>query len=211
MVAHNGKCLRVSSDAEAEAEVEQAFALHGDSPFAWWVEESGMLAAALRRRGLIECAEEAMVRLGGAHDELLSAQLPDALELHVVASGESLADFGAVMKEFDEAAADFYPMVSVSEEWPARFVVGYVGRVPVCAGSIYWDGAFCGLYDVATCASFRCRGFGSAVLQHLLLLGQAEFGAERFCLSADCVGGGIRIYERQGFRALGRLACFERR
>lgn len=85
---------------------------------------------------------------------------------------------------------------------------GYVGEVnghPVCTAIAVTQGDAVGVFNVATTAEYRRRGYGAAVTARAISDGR-EAGATWSWLQASEVGRGA--YERLGFHTLERWACW---
>lgn len=89
---------------------------------------------------------------------------------------------------------------------PIRLYVGYLGETPVAtAGMTVSEGAV-GLYGIATLASYRRRGFGTALTLRPLLDARRE-GHSRAVLQASAEGR--PVYARLGFRETGAYTEYQ--
>eukprot|EP00929_Paragymnodinium_shiwhaense_P002193 TRINITY_DN102400_c0_g1_i1.p1 TRINITY_DN102400_c0_g1~~TRINITY_DN102400_c0_g1_i1.p1 ORF type:complete len:289 (-),score=51.93 TRINITY_DN102400_c0_g1_i1:13-879(-) len=210
---HGAAAAAKDTDGEVAAAVRCLSGRRDAEVLCFWLGPSAPpdLAASLRRQRFEERSETFMLLRLHAADAEIAAGTSDDLRLHFVSGPMASQGFAEVMgSELGSAAVDFYKDVEWKESWPIRILVASSAGQPVAAGSLFWheERALCGVFDVVVLAGHRRRGIGSAILQRLLQLGHEAFGAERFCLSASGEDG-LRLYERAGFRAVGRLDIFE--
>lgn len=80
------------------------------------------------------------------------------------------------------------------------FAVDYLDHVPVCAGLGVIHLKWIGLFDIATAATQRQKGFATALCRNLLSWGK-QAGAESAYLQVTASNfGAIRVYEKLGFQ-----------
>lgn len=88
------------------------------------------------------------------------------------------------------------------------FYVGYYGNESVSCGVIYKTKESTGIYDVATKADYRKKGFGSAVFSYLMC--EAKKNNTKYCiLQASSDGAGI--YRKMGFSDVCKIDVYENR
>lgn len=87
-----------------------------------------------------------------------------------------------------------------------RFVVGSVGDTPVACATVVVTGSTAGVYNVATPAEHRRRGYGTAVTWAAIQEG-ARLGCDHACLQASELGA--PIYRSMGFVDVGRYVQLE--
>ena len=75
--------------------------------------------------------------------------------------------------------------------------VGLMGDEPVACATLITTATIAGIYNVATLARFRGRGFGAAITAHAANIGFAT-GCTASALQASAMGFGV--YERMGYR-----------
>lgn len=90
---------------------------------------------------------------------------------------------------------EFLESVSRSDQF--RWMVAFLDGRPVGTGLSYSDKGVCGLYMIATVASYRGRGVGTRITSELVRQAMAT-GDRQFVLHATELGS--RIYEKLGFR-----------
>ncbi len=92
---------------------------------------------------------------------------------------------------------------------PMRGWVGYAkGQAVATAATVISDDVI-GIYNLATAPEFRKRGFGEAMSRHAIAETLAMTGAKPIVLQSTLQGR--RLYERLGFRAVGRILVFPSR
>eukprot|EP00927_Polykrikos_kofoidii_P061628 TRINITY_DN56466_c0_g1_i1.p1 TRINITY_DN56466_c0_g1~~TRINITY_DN56466_c0_g1_i1.p1 ORF type:complete len:308 (+),score=27.97 TRINITY_DN56466_c0_g1_i1:76-999(+) len=183
-----------------------------ESDVVWWVGPSAPLGlpGTLCRCGFHEHLEVVMVfRTGRVGLRVEEGHASCSLNLEFLSDVDACVGFATVMEhELGQQAGAFYRDIVWQKSWPHRVLVATYRGQPLAAGSLFWDGRFCGLFDVVVASEFRRLGVGSALLRKLVDFGVSEFGATLFCLSASS-DEGTRIYERAGFQAVGWLGRYE--
>jgi ribosomal protein S18 acetylase RimI-like enzyme len=206
---------RLDSDrARDRARWALAYFQNAQRPFSWWVGPSDRpsdLHDVLSAVGLVPSETE----LAMAADLSGLRRGSTASELHVerVKSVESLRAFAAVSAANwtppDLQVIRFYEITSaaiLSDESPLWLYLGSVGDTPVATAEMTVAGGVVGLYNISTRASYRRRGFGTAMTV-APLLDARERGYDTAVLQAS--RDGVAIYERVGFRPFGEVTEFK--
>ncbi len=113
------------------------------------------------------------------------------------------------IKQVDEMNDDMEKMFSGTEDWVVKVMkeylrndnfyifAGYHSGEPVCYGSLYSSSEMTTINDLFTQGEHRNKGFGKAVVDHLVSFHQENFGDPLLVWSKDWIAE--NIYERVGF------------
>lgn len=187
---------------------------HAGRPFSWWLgpadqppDLADILAAAGLERSESELAMAADLAV------LPPLEAPARLAIERVRSAEQLRAFAAISAANwtppDPLVVRFYELVRaplLEPDCPLWLYVGFADGVPVATAEMAAGGGVAGLYNIATLAAQRRRGYGTALALRPLLDAR-EQGFRTAVLQA--AAHGVRIYERLGFRRFGDITEFK--
>jgi GNAT superfamily N-acetyltransferase len=150
--------------------------------------------------------------------ELQAAPLSiEGLEVKQVVTASDLLQFGTMLAagfgasdEGNQVLAYFqhlceYPL----SMFPAmRNYIGVFHGTAVATGALFVGSETVGIYDITTSTTYRRKGIGSAMFQHVLK--EARNCNRRSCI-LQAAPDGLGIYLRAGFRPVGTVHVFENR
>jgi ribosomal protein S18 acetylase RimI-like enzyme len=213
----NAACRARLRTRGAARRIEQACGWFGElgHPFSWWVgpaDTPAGLGALLEAAGLRKAETElAMaVELAAFRDEV---PVPEAFEVRRVRAASELRAFARInaanWSPPDPFVEEFYrrgETALLDSASPLWLYVGYRDGEPVATSELTVGGGVAGLYNIATLAPHRRRGYGSAMtLQPLRDARSAGHATGILQAAADGVG----LYRRLGFRPFGEIAEYK--
>lgn len=178
-------------------------------PFAWWIppsQHSPLLNQYLSDAGFhIETTEHAMI----LDLESLEVTKPQTnLKIVQVQDIDHLEDFIKILEPYDKTSRRFYEKLhSFQLDSQEKLFLGYNWDSPAIIGILFEGETTSGIFSLLTTESERGKGFGTDMMQ-LLLNFSKNRGKSYVTLSASS-DSGYRIYERLGFKSLGKFDCFE--
>ena len=172
------------------------------------------------REGIDPAAEAAAEALGLPYSDTVPGMalspipsappLPAGFEIRVVRHADELGRFQEVSASgFDIPieGARLLMREAILSAPSIESYIGYAGGLPVATSTLARSGRTAGVYNVATLASHRGRGYGEAMTWRAVVGGQSS-GCDVSILQASDMGRSI--YERMGFRLVAPYRTFHR-
>lgn len=152
-------------------------------------------------RGMHEEESIPLMAMASATRELENAARLDGLAIRTIDPAEARvhATIAADAFEVPVEVFDSFATPGVLALAGFRTYVGLVDGVPVTTAIGVRGGDYVGIFDVATPAAYRGRGYGAAVTARATLDGFASGAAFAFLQSSEM---GYGVYERLGFKNL---------
>jgi len=172
-------------------------------PFSWWIGESDSpsdLKNELYQQGLMFKEKDVGMIL-----DLQSFSPKTESQLHFkrVSSTEALKDFGDIIlaigghRECYERIYRHIPLSILQESSPLQMHIAYLGDRPIVSGILVLGDNMAGIYYVATVPDERGRGYGTAMMEHLLNLAKQR---GYFLAGLEASHEGLNLYKRLGFK-----------
>lgn len=196
--------------ADPDTVIGAAITFMAQHPVPWllWVRDGvdDELLAAGRRAGLTDAGGPPAMALPIIVD--IPAPPPE-LRIELVDDADGLAvfrDLGARGFEMPAEMVEILFVDSMIDDPAFGVVVGSVDGVPVSCAMVSVTGTTAGIYNVATPAEFRRRGYGAAVTWAAIEVG-AQRGCDHAVLQASEMGA--PVYRQMGFVDVGRYVQLE--
>ena len=185
-------------------------------PFSWWLSPGNQpadLDALLIAAGLNR-AETELAMAADLQALRLGELSPGGLQIRRVHTAAQLQDFAQITAANwtppDADVLRFYELAApalLANDAAIWLYVGYLEEVPVAAAELTVGGGVVGLYNIATLAAYRRRGFGTALTLQPLLDARAQ-GYRTAILQAQG-DAGARVYTRVGFAPFGQITEYK--
>jgi ribosomal protein S18 acetylase RimI-like enzyme len=183
------------------------------APFSWILGPQsghGAMEGTLKDLGLA-CPEEEWIMAMPLDTGSVPSNLPAGLSIKQVAGAEQIEQFANVLANSttppDENLKTFFADTkeAVLKPSPLKLFVGYVNNEPVAVLETFNAHGIMNFYSMATLTSTRGKGYAGALL--LNALRDAKKAGLRLA-GLQTPEAGRALYERIGFKPVGRIATF---
>lgn len=196
--------IMIESDEATPAEVSRAVGVMRERRVPFYVtlraDRDDRFRAVAEDLGLVLDADETFP--GMAVSPIPVAEpVPEGLEIRRLGVDER-ADHAIVLERgfgIDRAIVDAIVSEAAFADPRYTFYAGYAGGLPVVSGLGIATAETIGVYNIATVAEARRRGYGAAITRRILLDGAGR-GCSVGALQASSLGR--RVYEAIGFRTV---------
>ncbi|MBA2628913.1 MAG: GNAT family N-acetyltransferase [Rickettsiaceae bacterium] len=134
-----------------------------------------------------------------------------AIKVKNVKNLEDLKEFSSIIEQYDNRTSKIYHNKKIiKSEFVAKtlFFVAYVNQKAVGTGSLHFsDNNKAGIYDILVLEEYRGQGVASHMMKYLINYCQQR-GIRQVSLSTSSKPG-YRIYDKLGFKLVGKLECYE--
>lgn len=181
-------------------------------PFSFWLPENQYNEQMLEQEGLVldetnlamSCQLKSVSDDGPNVSNYQVKQVNDSEQMLIL--GDTLA---SVFDPYDYELYRLYQTIAQkgyrSDQHLLKLYNGFYDNEPVCAGAVYIEGDYCGVYDLATRSEHRRQGFASSLLHTLLMEVKAQ-GVKQAYLQAD--PNNSKLYEQFGFKGFANLKTY---
>jgi len=182
--------------------------------WSFWICEDWLAAGVVRRR-LSKACESVSLRLSSELPGMMAESIDPPTralpspEYRNVDSEATLNDFRAVGASCFHVPVTWFGEVfneTLAADHPFVCWVCYLNGEPVAtAATVFAEGAI-GLYNVATAAAYRHRGYAEAITRHAIDAAARRAGCTRAVLQSTSEG--LSLYRRIGFRPVTRILVY---
>lgn len=134
-----------------------------------------------------------------------------SLTIKNVTTPAGLKDFSGVIEQYDDRACKMHLNEKIIEsEFIAKnpLFVAYINQKPVAHGSLHFsDNNYAGIHDILVVEEYRGQGIATHMMQYLINY-CLQKGVMQVGLSTS-TDSGYKIYERLGFKLIGKFECYE--
>lgn len=172
-------------------------------PFSWWVGESDTpsdLKNELCQQGLMFKERDIGMVLDLQH---FFPKAVSKLDFKRINCAEALKDFGNVIlaigghPECYDRIYRYIPLTILQENSPLQMHIAYLENKPIVSGILVLEDNMAGIYYVATIPEERGKGYGTAMMEHLLNLAKQR---GYFLAGLEASHEGLNLYKRLGFK-----------
>ena len=172
-------------------------------PFSWWVSESDTplhLEKMLSRHGLVFKEKDVgmLLDLTNFHSKSVTN-----LDFRHVQSSDALKDFGNIIQaigghpESYDRIYKHIPLPLLKNDSLLEMHIGYSQGKPTVTGVLVLGGNIAGIYYVATLPDQRGKGYGTAMMEHLLSRAKQK---GYYLAGLEASSEGESLYKRLGFK-----------
>lgn len=206
-------CAVLQAGRLATSEINAVkYAFQPQVPFSFWLSENPYNEHMLGQKGFV--LDETNLAMYCHFSSVCEQHShPANYQVRQVNDREQVQVFGntlaCIFDPYDDELYRLYQTIAQkgyrSDQHILKLYNGFYNNEPVCAGAVYIEDDYCGIYDIATRPEYRRQGFASSLL-HTLLMDVKAQGVKQAYLQAD--PNSCKLYIQFGFEGFANLKTY---
>lgn len=207
----NIACNAKFNETDLDSKINYVIGQYKRKPFAWWVgptDSPNNLQERILKAGFKKETDEYAMFCDLS--DFQEFELNKNISVRQVEKRKELIDFIGVISFYDQYVSEFLDnelVISNKVRIKNPMFVSYIDEKPVGIGALHFNNDIAGIYDIITPEGLRGQGIGTNIMKFLMNYAYRQ-NIRGLCLSASS-DSGFRIYEKLGFKVVGKFGCFE--